>query len=266
MPATYQGTQFRSSGDPVLFVEPPAGVSRAQQAQQLELLRKFNELHGPASPDNAELMARIASYELAFRMQTSVPEAVDLKSETPATRGLYRLDDPVTGEFGHKCLIARRLVERGVRFIELYSGGADQDNCWDAHANVDKNHELHAAETDKPIAALLTDLKARPVGSDSGCLGRRVRPHVHQPERKRPGPQSTGPSAPGWPAAESGAGSIGATDEFGYAAAERKVHVHDLHATILHSLGLDHTRLTYSSAAGTTGLRMFTAKSIEGIT
>ena len=266
MPATYQGTQFRSSGDPVLFVEPPAGVSRAQQAQQLQLLRKLNELHGPASPDNADLMARIASYELAFRMQTSVPEAVDLRRESPATRGLYGLDDPVTGEFGHKCLIARRLVERGVRFVQLYSGGADLENCWDAHANVDKNHELHAAETDKPIAALLTDLKARGLLDQTlvvwaGEFGRTSTSQNGKGRDHNPRGFST------WMAGGGirGGQVIGATDEFGYAAIEKRVHVHDLHATILHSLGLDHTRLTYFFSGRSYRLTDVHGQVVEGL-
>jgi uncharacterized protein (DUF1501 family) len=267
MPATYQGTQFRNSGDPVLFVEPPASVSRAQQAQQLDLLRKLNDLRGPASPDNADLMARIASYELAFRMQTSVPEAVDLKSESPATRELYGLDQAVTEEFGHKCLIARRLVERGVRFVQLYSGGADLENCWDAHANVDKNHELHAAETDKPIAALLTDLKARGLLDQTlvvwaGEFGRTATSQNGKGRDHNPRGFSTWMAGGGI----KGGQIIGATDEFGYAAIEKKVHVHDLHATILHLLGLDHTRLTYFFNGRNYRLTDVHGQVVEGLT
>jgi hypothetical protein len=246
MPAAYQGTQFRTSGDPVLFVEPPPGVTRAQQSHQIELLRRLNELRGPASPDNAELMARIASYELAFRMQTSVPEAVDLAKETAATRRLYGLDNPVTEEFGLKCLIARRLVERGVRFVQLYSGGADLENCWDAHTNVDKNHELHAAETDKPIAGLLADLKTRGLLDHTlvvwaGEFGRTSTSQNGKGRDHNPRGFSTWMAGGG----VKGGQVIGATDDFGYAAAENKVHTHDLHATMLHLLGLDHTLLTY---------------------
>ena len=246
MPATYQGTQFRTSGDPVLFVQPPSGVTAAQQSQQLELLRKLHEMRGPAAPDNPELMARIASYELAFRMQTSAPEAVDLTKESQQTKRLYGLDNPITEEFGNKCLIARRLVERGVRFVQLYSGGADLENCWDAHTNVDKNHELHAAETDKPIAGLLADLKSRGLLDQTlivwaGEFGRTPTSQGGRGRDHNPRAFSTWMAGGG----VKGGQVIGASDDFGYSATEKKVHVHDLHATILHLLGLDHTLLTY---------------------
>lgn len=161
MPATFQGTQFRTTGDPILFLDPPEGVTPAQQRQQLDLLSKLNELRGAANPGNAGLMSRIASYELAFRMQQAAPEAVDLSKESEETKRAYGLDNATTEKYGRKCLIARRLVERGVRFVQVYSGGGHNDDNWDAHGNVDSNHELHCAETDLPIAALLTDLKRR---------------------------------------------------------------------------------------------------------
>ena len=151
MPATFQGTQFRSTGDPILYLDRHDGVTLAQQRQQLDLLSRLHELKGAAGPENSELTARIASYELAFRMQTAAPEAVDLSSESPATQRLYGLDDPITEKFGRKCLIARRLVERGVRFVQLYSGGGHGDDNWDAHRNVDENHELHARESDQRV-------------------------------------------------------------------------------------------------------------------
>ncbi len=246
MPANYQGTQFRTTGDPVLFLEPPAGVTAAQQLQQLSLLKKLNELRGPASPDNSELMARIASYELAFRMQTSAPAAVDLTKESQETKQLYGLDSPTTEEFGYKCLIARRLIERGVRFVQLYSGGADLDDCWDAHGDVNKNHELHAAETDKPIAGLLTDLKRRGLLDETlviwaGEFGRTPTGQGGKGRDHNPRGFSTWMAGGG----VRGGQVIGATDDFGYAAMENKVHVHDLHATTLRLLGLDHTLLTY---------------------
>ncbi len=161
MPATFQGTQFRTAGDPVLNLKPAEGVSRERQRQQIDMLAKLHELHGPAGPENSELMARIASYELAYRMQVSAPEAVDLGIETPATQKLYGLDNPRTEKFGRKCLIARRLIERGVRFVQIYSGGGHGDGTWDAHGDVDSNHEKHCGDTDLPMAGLLRDLKSR---------------------------------------------------------------------------------------------------------
>ncbi len=161
MPATYQGTQFRTSGDPILNLRPPGGISAAQQRNQLDLLSRLGAPRNSSAPESSELSARIASYELAFRMQAEAPEAVDLKNETAETRRLYGLDDPRTARFGQRCLMARRLVERGVRFVQVYSGGGHNDENWDAHGDVNKNHELHCGETDQPIAALLTDLKRR---------------------------------------------------------------------------------------------------------
>jgi hypothetical protein len=246
MPATYQGTQFRTSGDPILNLRPPKGTSRAQQRHQLDLLSQLSRPRGADSTDNSELMARIASYELAFRMQSSAPEAVDLSRETRETRRLYGLDNPRTERFGRRCLLARRLVERGVRFVQVYSGGGHNDENWDAHGDVNKNHELHAGETDQPIAALLTDLKR------IGLLDETLVVWTGEFGRTPTGQNGKGRdhSPRGFTAWLAGGGvkggqAYGATDELGYAAVENKVHVHDLHATILHLLGFDHTLLTY---------------------
>jgi hypothetical protein len=191
-------------------------------------------------------MARVASYELAFRMQATAPEAVDLASESAETRRLYGLDDPKTALFGRRCLMARRLVERGVRFVQVYSGGGHNDENWDAHGDVNKNHELHCGETDKPMAALLTDLKRR------GLLDETLVVWTGEFGRTPTGQNGKGRdhSPRGFTAWLAGGGvkggqAYGATDEFGYAAVQNKVHVHDLHATILHLMGLDHTLLTY---------------------
>jgi hypothetical protein len=246
MPATYQGTQFRTSGDPILNLKPARGISAAQQRNQLDLLATLSAPSGAASTDNAELTARIASYELAFRMQAEAPEAVDLAGETAETRRLYGLDDPRTERFGRRCLMARRLVERGVRFVQVYSGGGHLDENWDAHSDVNKNHELHCGETDRPIAALLTDLKQR------GLLDETLVVWTGEFGRTPTGQNGKGRdhSPRGFTAWLAGGGvkggqAYGATDDFGYAAVESKVHVHDLHATILHLLGFDHTLLTY---------------------
>jgi hypothetical protein len=247
MPATYQGTQFRSTGDPILYLEPPEGVSREQQRQQLDLLTKFGDLPGgTAGPENDELNARIASYELAFRMQQSAPEAVDLSRETEATKKLYGLDQEVTEKFGRNCLIARRLIERDVRFVQVYSGGGHGDDTWDAHGDVDKNHELHCAETDLPIAGLLADLKSRGLLEDTlvvwaGEFGRTPTSQNTNGRDHSPRGFSTWIAGGG----VKGGQIVGATDDFGYKAVENKVHVHDLHATILHLMGLDHELLTY---------------------
>jgi hypothetical protein len=159
MPAAYQGTLFRSTGAPLLDLETPPGVSRLAQQTSLDLLKELNEEHLARHARESELTARILSYELAYAMQTAAAEAVDLAKEPEATRRLYGLDHTLTADFGRKCLITRRLLERGVRFIQLYSGGGHIEDTWDGHNNCISNHTLHAGETDQPIAALIADLK-----------------------------------------------------------------------------------------------------------
>jgi hypothetical protein len=246
MPAAFQGTQFRTSGDPILNLRPPNGITSTQQRNQLDLLGNLNEQFGASNPGNSELRARIASYELAFRMQAHGPEAVDLGQETEETKRLYGLDQPLTEKFGRRCLLARRLVERGVRFVEVYSGGGHLEDTWDAHSDVNKNHAQHCRETDKPIAALLTDLKRRGLLDETlvvwaGEFGRTPTGQNGKGRDHSPRGFST------WMAGGGirGGQTYGATDDFGYAAVEDKVHVHDLHATILHLMGMDHKLLTY---------------------
>ncbi len=246
MPAPYQGTQFRTSGDPILNLRPPRGTTASQQRNELDLLARLNQMYGEASPENSELSARIASYELAFRMQAYAPEAVDLAQESTETKKLYGLDNPLTEKFGRRCLLARRLVERGVRFVEVYSGGGHLDENWDAHNDVNKNHALHCGETDQPIAGLLTDLKRR------GLLEQTVVVWAGEFGRTPTGQNGKGRdhSPRGFSTWMAGGGIkggqvVGATDDFGYAAVDNKVHVHDLHATILHVMGLDHKLLTF---------------------
>ena len=249
MPATFQGTQFRVSGEPVLNLAPPAGVSVARQRGELDLLAGLNRVHQESAPDNSELAARIASYELAFRMQAEAPRAVDLAGEPEPVKKLYGIDEPQTDRFGRRCLMARRLVERGVRFVQVYSGGGHNDQNWDAHGDVFANHTLHCGETDKPIAGLLADLKQR------GLLDSTLVIWTSEFGRTPTGENAKGRdhSPRGFTTWLAGGGVkggqvIGATDEFGYAAVENTVHVHDLHATILHLLGLDHELLTYFHA------------------
>jgi hypothetical protein len=246
MPAAYQGTQFRTSGPPIINLAPPEGITHRQQRNELDLLAKLNQLHTRAKPENSELAARIASYELAFRMQAHAPEAVDLSQETQATKRLYGLDNPTTEEFGRQCLLARRLVERGVRLVQLYSGGGHNDENWDAHTDVNKNHEMHCAETDQPIYALMTDLKRRGLLNETlvvwaGEFGRT--PTAQDGKGRDHNPRGFSIWLAG--GGVKGGQIIGATDDFGYQAVENKAHIHDLHATILHLLGLDHTLLTF---------------------
>ncbi len=248
MPATFQGTLFRPIGNPILDLASPSYLNAKSQREQLDLLSNLNAAHLSDRPGATELAARSASYELAYRMQSEAPEAVDITKETAATLEAYGVDREPTAEFGRNCLVARRLVERGVRFIQLYSGGGHLEETWDAHESVEKNHGRHAAETDQPIAALLADLQQRGLLESTlviwgGEFGRM--------------PFSEGTGKPGrnhnpygfsmWLAggAVRGGTAYGATDEFGFAAVENRVHVHDLHATILHLMGMDHTLLTY---------------------
>jgi hypothetical protein len=248
MPAAYQGTLFRSRGTPLLDLATPAGTSEREQRADLDLLARLNSDHLEARPGEMELAARIESYELAWRMQTSAQEAVDLGRETADTIERYGLEHPPTSDFGRKCLIAKRLVERGVRFVQLYSGGGHLEDTWDGHSDCFTNHKLHAGETDRPIGALLTDLKRTGLWDETlviwgGEFGRT--------------PTSEGLNKPGrdhnpfgfsmWLAGAGvqGGTAVGATDELGFNALEPRCHVSDLHATILHLMGLDHTLLTF---------------------
>jgi hypothetical protein len=221
-------------------------TSTARQRDQLDLLADLNRRHLAEKPGESELAARIGTYELAFRMQREAPAAVDLAEESEATHKLYGLDDPATEKFGRRCLMARRLVERGVRFVQVYSGGGHNDQNWDAHGDVNKNHELHCQETDKPIAGLIQDLASRGLLDETlivwcGEFGRT--PTAQGGTGRDHNPR--GFSA--WMAGGGikGGQTYGATDDFGFAAVENKVHVHDFHATILHQMGVDHKLLTY---------------------
>jgi hypothetical protein len=248
MPAAYQGTVFKSSGVPIIDLKPPDSVTPAQQRARLGLLGKLNEMDARKYPGNSELTARIASYELAYRMQGCAPDAVDISVESPAVKKLYGLDDPKTELFGKQCLMARRLVERGVRFVQLYHGGLGVQNVdtWDAHENVEDNHRRHAYEVDQPIAGLLSDLKATGLLDTTlvvwhGEFGRMPISQRGLGRDHNPGAMSM------WMAGAKiqGGQIIGSSDEFGYKAEEQPIAVHDLHATMLHLLGMDHTKLTY---------------------
>jgi len=248
MPAAYQGTVLRSAGDPIIDLNPPASMSKEEQQARLNLLGKLNEMDLQKNPGNSELSARISAYELAYRMQGTAPDAVDVDRESEVTKKLYGLGDPVTEPFGRQCLMARRLVERGVRFIQLYHGGLGNQNTdtWDAHEDVRSNHTKHAAEVDVPISGLLSDLKAHGLLDSTlviwqGEFGRMPISQRGMGRDHNPGTMSI------WMAGAKirGGQTIGASDEFGYKATEQIVSIHDLHATTLHLLGLDHKRLTY---------------------
>lgn len=248
MPSAFQGTLFRPVGNPILDLKGPAHISKKAQREQLDTLAKLNQKHLDERPGGDELAARISSYELAFRMQAKAPAAVDIKDETQQTIDMYGVEKSPTAEFGRNCLIARRLVERGVRFVQLYSGGGHLEETWDGHESIEKNHGRHGAEVDQPIAALLSDLERRGLLESTlvvwgGEFGRM--------------PFAEGINAPGrnhnpygfsmWMAGGGikGGMSYGETDELGFAAEVDKVHLHDLHATILTLMGLDHKMLTY---------------------
>jgi hypothetical protein len=246
MPAAYQGTNFRDKGDPIVDLKPPAGRSDDQQRAWLKLLHELNEKHMENNPADTELAARIHSYELAFRMQTSAPDAIDVSKETPATRKLYGVDEEPTAYFGRQLLMARRLVERGVRYVQIFSGGGNFEPSWDAHWELVANHRMHCAETDGPMAGLIKDLKSRGMFDSTlivwhGEFGRLPiserldgRDHNHN-----------GFSV--WLAGGGAKGGtiVGSTDDFGYRAVENRKSIYELHATILHLLGIDHEKLTY---------------------
>jgi hypothetical protein len=243
MPALYQGTKFREGKTPILYLQPSEAITDARQRGKLDLIQEMNRRHHQSRRDDDNLEARIASYELAYRMQVAAPEVVDLSTETRETQALYGLDQPQTQRYGHNCLLARRLVERGVRFVQLYSGSGSK---WDAHSNVEGNHSRFCRETDQPIAGLLKDLKRRGMLDSTlviwgGEFGRTPMSESGNGRDHNPYGFTM------WMAGGGIKGGVtyGATDAIGLYAVENRVHVHDIHATILHCLGLDHRELTF---------------------
>lgn len=246
LPAAYQGTPLRSVGQPIVDLHPSQSLKPGQQELRLRMLRRLNERFVDKNPLEQELAARIESYELAYKMQFAAPEVVDLTQETSETKDLYGLNRPISSYFGKQCLLARRMVEKGVRFVQIYSGGADQQLSWDAHSGLRNNLEQHCPEVDRPIAGLLKDLKRRGLleetlvifggefgrmPTNQGTIGR-----DHNPR--------------GFTMMLAGGGvkggmTYGATDEFGYAAEKDPVSINDFHATCLHLLGMDHEQLTF---------------------
>jgi hypothetical protein len=244
MPAVYQGTKLTAeSPSPISNLNTPASVGPDRQRAKLDLLKALDEEHAAARPDLSDLDARLKSYELAFRMQAQAPDAVDLTRETDATKSLYGLDEKHTAPMGRMCLLARRMVERGVRFVQLYHGAGSK---WDAHSKIEKNHTDLCAQMDKPVVGLIHDLKSRGLLDETlviwgGEFGR-------TPMSEKGDGRDHNPSGfTMWMAGGGvkGGRAVGATDDLGLKAVEDRLHVHDLHATILHLLGLDHQRLTY---------------------
>lgn len=243
LPASFQGVTMRPGKSPILDLQPQPGVSLKQQRRDLALIQSLNRRHVIERDQDDQLAARIKAYELAFRMQSEAPELVDTRSETKQTRQLYGIDQKETREFGERCLLARRMVENGVRFVQLYSGDT---NGWDAHTNVDRNHSEYCRRTDKPIAGLLQDLKQRGLLDDTlviwgGEFGRM--PMSEQGVGRDHNPWGYSVWLAG--AGISGGRAYGATDEIGLRAVRDKVSVNDFHATLLHLLGVDHYDLTY---------------------
>jgi len=252
LPASYQGTLFRRGEHPIADIVPLEN-DPALQVGKLDLIRKLNRGVVQRLGSVSEIDATISNYELAFRMQSAVPELLDLSGESETTRSMYGLDEDETSEFGRQCLLARRMVERGVRFIELLTPARKGQDRWDQHQNLKSGHRINARGTDKPIAALLKDLKGRGLLDSTlvmwgGEFGRTPTAQTNGSEfSDRTGRDHNPFGYTMWLAGGGVKGGMryGATDEYGYFAIENKVHLHDLHATMLHLLGLDHERLTY---------------------
>jgi len=244
MPAVYQGAKLSGGEPPIANLRTPRGVTPGRQQAKLDLLARFNREYAAAVPEQTELEARIRNYELAFRMQAAAPDAVNLAEETEETQRLYGLDDKPTAAFGRNCLLARRLVERGVRFVQLYHGAGSK---WDAHSGIEKNHADLCRQMDKPVAGLLADLRRRGLLDSTlvvwgGEFGRTPMSEKGNGRDHNPSGFTMWMAGGGVP----GGTVIGATDEAGLRAIDEKMHVHDLHATILHLIGLDHMGLVYT--------------------
>ena len=244
LPAVYQGTLLRRGANPLLHLKPPADITPSRQRATIDFIKQMNEKD--LDPSRTDLAARIASYELAFRMQSHAPEAVDLSKESERTKVNYGLNDKKTSDFGTRCLLARRLVERGVRFVQLYSGGGPLVTQWDAHDDINSNHEKMCGHVDQPIAALLKDLKARGLldstlvvwASEFGRL-----PNTQGGRGRDHNPHGFTMWIAG--GGVKGGQAIGATDEMGLNAIDTRISVNDFHATLLHLLGMDHEKLIY---------------------
>jgi hypothetical protein len=253
LPASFQGTLFRSTGSPILDLDLPQGVTRAEQRREFDLIKRINEQHLQDRPGASDLEARISAYELAFRMQVEAPRVVDISTESAATKQLYGLDNPVSEGFGRQCLLARRLVESGVRFTLLVHGVEIGRYSWDDHGNVKERMPGHAVEVDQPISGLLKDLKSRGLLEQTlvvwaSEMGRT--PFINDLKSDKPGRDHNQYGLCMWMAGGNvkGGSTAGATDEFGIRALEHEIPIRDVHATILDLMGLDDSRLTYLHA------------------
>jgi hypothetical protein len=248
LPGVYQGTYLSPQGDAIDNLARPLSVTDPTQRNQLDLLKSLHQLHLEQFQADSELTARVESFELAYRMQIAAPEALDINDESKAVHELYGIGDERCDHVARQCLMARRLVERGVRFVQIYSGGMENQRSWDGHADIQGNHRQFAGETDRPVAGLLADLRSRGLLEETLVIwcGEFGRLPIAQTGDK-PGRDHNPHCFCAWLAGGGVKGGIdyGASDEIGYKAAENKVHLNDLHATILHLMGIDHERLTY---------------------
>ena len=250
LPGAYQGTWVRSKGEPIPNLKRIGELSDQQQRAQLDLIGKLNNQHQKKYPEDQELTARIRSFELAYRMQQEAPECFEVDSEPEHIKSLYGLKEKRCSHYARQCLMARRMVERGVRFVQIYSGGMENQRSWDGHGDIKKNHSQFAGETDQPIAGLLSDLEQRGLLKDTLVIwgGEFGRLPVSQLSGGKPTGRDHNPHAGCyWFAGggSKGGTSYGETDEIGHKAAVDKVEIHDIHATILHLLGMEHKKLTY---------------------
>jgi hypothetical protein len=248
LPGVYQGTALNAQGAPINNLDRPKDLTDPQQRAELDLINKLNKHYQAQNQHEADLAARIESFELAYRMQMAAPEALDVTKEPEAIQKLYGLDNKACTHFAKQCLMARRMVERGVRFVQIYSGGMENERSWDGHIDIGGNHRQFAGETDIPIAALLTDLKQRGLLDSTLviCAGEFGRLPLSQKSAK-PGRDHNPHAFTTWMAGGGVKGGVhyGSTDEIGHKAVVDKVSINDLHATILHLMGLDHEKLTY---------------------
>ena len=248
LPSVHQGTHFRPTGNPIDNLYRPKEMNPDQQRRQLDLLRYLNQKHLDANPYEEDLAARIESFELAYRMQSAAPEALAVDQEPEHIQKLYGLDDDKCRHIASQCLTARRMIERGVRFVQIYSGGMENQRSWDGHNDIKGNHSQFAAETDKPVAGLIADLAQRGLLNETLIVwgGEFGRLPIAQ-KGSKPGRDHNPHAYTNWMLGGGikGGVSYGETDEIGHKAAVNKVTVNDLHATILHLLGMDHERLTY---------------------
>jgi len=264
LPASFQGTPLRATGSPILDLKPPVGVTEMRQRTNLALLSNLNTLHMADHPGHEELAARMDNYELAFRMQMQVPALLDLSNEDVKTQNMYGIGQDTTNAFGRKCLLARKLVEQGVRFVQLYNGS------WDSHDYIERAHGNLVRGVDQPIAALITDLKQRGLlestlivwcgefgrTPDNGVRGGTAYGRDHNPNAMTIWLAGGGCNA---------GHTIGATDELGMVAIDGKAHIRDLHVTLLRLLGLDDNKLTYLHAGRFKQLSQFGGQVIEGL-